>query len=382
MDNDLKASTKTRFAYLDNVRSFVIILVIAMHSAVTYSGMGGWYYIERSTDTLSMPEYVLFGFFQSFAQAWFMGILFFISAFLATKSLARRGVPGFIKERLFRLGLPLLIYVFIIDPFIMFFLLNNYPHNTLVENYKRYIIDFWWLSATGPLWFVQVLLILCIIYAVVKKYMVKPLKLQNISSITVLFTIVLTAIIAFLIRLCFPIGTSYLNLQFCYFASYIVLFVAGIIIGENDLWENITDKKNIKWFILTILTAMPLWAAIMVFGGATEEGLTKFNGGFHWQNFAFALWESFVAISFSIGLIAFFRKNINLDNKFTRLMRDNAFGIYCFHASILIAVSLSIKDLSIIPALKFAIVTIVTSIFCLVFSFLIRKIKPVGILYK
>jgi uncharacterized membrane protein YcfT len=104
MDNDFKVSAKTRFAYLDNVRSFVIFLVIAMHSAVTYSGMGGWYYIEGSADKLSMLEFILFGFFQSFGQAWFMGILFFISTFLATKSLARRGIPGFIKERLFGLA--------------------------------------------------------------------------------------------------------------------------------------------------------------------------------------------------------------------------------------------------------------------------------------
>jgi len=381
MNNDLSVSPKTRFAYLDNVRSFVIILVIAMHSAVTYSGLGGWYYIEGSADKLSMPEYVLFGFFQSFAQAWFMGILFFISAFLAVKSLARHGVLGFIKERLFRLGLPLLIYVFIVSPFIMFFLLNYYPENTFVENYKRYIIDFGWVSATGPLWFAQVLLILCVIYAITKKFL-KPVKLHTVNTAMIICTVILTTITAFLIRLRFSIGTSYMNLQFSYFASYIALFVAGIIIGESDLWEDITDKKNIKWFILTLLTAMPLWSAIMIFGGATEEGLSKFNGGFHWQNIAFALWESFVAIGFSIGIIAFFKKNVNLDNKFTRLMRDNAFGIYCFHAPILIAVSLFLKHLSLTPALKFAMAAILASIFCLTFSFLIRKIKPIGILYK
>jgi surface polysaccharide O-acyltransferase-like enzyme len=329
-----------------------------------------------------MLEFILFGFFQSFGQAWFMGILFFFSAVLATKSLARRGVSGFIKERIFRLGLPLLIYVFVISPFNMFILLNYYPENTFVENYIRHITDFGWLSSTGPLWFVQVLLLFCIIYAIIKKYILKPVKIQNVSSRIIISAIIATTVIAFLIRLYFPIGTSFFNLQFCYFASYIVLFISGIIIGENGLWENITDKKNNKWFILTLLTAMPLWSAIMVFGGAAQEGLTNFNGGFHWQSFAFSLWESFVAISFSIGIIAFFRKKVNIDNKFTGLMRDNAFGIYCFHSPILIAVSLAFKQLSLNHSLKFTIVTLLASIFCLVFSFLLRKIKPVGVLYK
>jgi surface polysaccharide O-acyltransferase-like enzyme len=363
------------------VRSLVIILVIAMHSAVTYSGMGGWYYKEGSPGKLSNIEMIFFGFFQSSLQAWFMGILFFISAFLATKALAKRGTLNFIKERLFRLGLPLLIYVFVINPFIMFILLRYYSYNTLVENYIRYIVDFWWLSSSGPLWFVQILLFFCIIYVIVKKCVLKQVKLQNVSSIHIVFTIVLTGLITFFVRLYFPIGTNYLNLQFCYFTSYIVLFIAGILIGENDLWENITDKKNIKWLIIAVLTALPLWSAIMVFGGA-NEGKTYYNGGFHWQNFAYALWESFIAISFSIGLIAFFKKWVNIENKFTRLMRDNAFGIYCFHPPILIAVSLLFKGLMLNPILKSILVTMLASVSCLIFSFIVRKIKPIGVLYK
>ena len=381
MDNELKIASKTRFAYLDNVRSLVIFLVIVMHSAVTYSGMGGWYYKEGPPERLSTPEMIFFGFFQSSLQAWFMGILFFISAFLATRALAKRGALEFIKERLFRLGIPLLIYIFVINPFIMFILLGYYSGNTLVENYIRYITDFWWVSSSGPLWFVQVLLVFCIMYVMVKKCVSKPLKLNNVRSKNIIFAIIVTGLTAFVVRLYFPIGTDFLNLQFCYFTSYIVLFIAGIITGESGLWENITDGKNIKWLIITLLIAFPLWSAIMVFGGA-NEGKTYYNGGFHWQSFAFALWESFIAISFSIGIIAFFKKWVNWDNKFTRLIRDNAFGIYCFHAPILVAVSLVFKGLILNPILQFTLVAIISSIFCLIFSFLVRKIKPIGILYK
>jgi surface polysaccharide O-acyltransferase-like enzyme len=159
------------------------------------------------------------------------------------------------------------------------------------------------------------------------------------------------------------------------------MFIAGVLLGENNLLENITDEKNVKWLKLTFIIGIPLWAATMVFGGALE-GKTYYNGGFLLQSFTFALWESFTAISFSIGIIALFRKNLNIENKFTRLMRDNAFGIYCFHAPILIAVSLALKQFVLKPILKFAMVFIFVSILCLLFSFLIRKIKPVGTLFK
>jgi len=381
MDKDLDVSSKGRFAYLDNVRSLVIFLVIAMHSAVTYSGMGGWYYKEGSPDKLSTLELISFGFFQSSLQAWFMGILFFISAFLATRGLAKRGVVNFIKERLFRLGVPLLVYVFIVSPFNIFVLRRHYAQYSLLQNYVRYIKSFSWLSSTGPLWFAQVLLLFCIIYVIVKKCIFKHVEISNVSSKNILLAVVLTALTAFFIRVYMPIGSNFMNLQFPYFPSYIVLFIAGIIVGESNLWENITDKKNIKWLIITILLSLPIWSAIMVFGGAVE-GKEYYNGGFHWQNFAFAFWESFIAICFSIGIIAFFKKYVNWDNEITRIIRNNAFGIYCFHSPILIAVSLSIKGLLLNPVFKFLLAAILASIFCFIFSFLMRKIKPLGILYK
>ena len=385
MDSISEKSLKARFVYLDNIRSLVIILVIVVHTAVTYSGIGGWYYREISPENLSALEMTFFGFLISFIQAWSMGLLFFISAFLATKSLNKRGTFFFIKERLFRLGLPLLIFLFIIYPFLWFFLLGNNPENTFSENYIRYIIDFLWIDidgyASGPLWFVKTLLFFCVIYAIVKKCISKPKKIDSINVIMIILTIVFIGIIAFFVRLIFPIGTSYFNLQLCFFTSYIVLFIAGIIIGENNLLEKLTDKKNIKWLTLTFIIGIPLWAFIMIFGGGIE-GKTYYNGGLNWQSFLYALWESFTAVGFSIGIISLFKEKVNIDNKFTQIMRDNAFGIYVFHSPILIAISLVFRYLYLSPILKFAIIAIITFFVCLLFSFFIRKIKPIGLLFK
>jgi len=237
------------------------------------------------------------------------------------------------------------------------------------------------LGSTGPLWFVQTLLIFCIVYAVMKTLKVKPIQINNINTAKIVFVVILITIIAFFVRIILPIGTSYLNLQFPYFPSYIVMFIMGLLIGENNLLENITDSKNTKWLKWTFIIGVPIWVATVVFGGALE-GKTYFNGGFHWQNFAFALWESFTAISFSIGIIAYFKKKANVENKFSILLRENAFGIYCFHAPILIFTSLVLRSLQLNPVLKFILVLALAAFLCLIFSFLIRKIKPIGILFK
>ena len=85
------ADKPQRFFYLDNLRSFVIFLVVLMHANVTYSGFGGWYYKETNSDSLDLVSKILFGLYGSFTQAWFMGILFFTAAFFAARSIAKRG---------------------------------------------------------------------------------------------------------------------------------------------------------------------------------------------------------------------------------------------------------------------------------------------------
>ena len=376
-----KETPGNRIAYLDNVRSLVIILVITIHSGVTYSGFGDWYYVEGSPEKLSIFGMVFFGLIQSFLQAWTMGALFFISAYFATKALAKRAPLNFVKERLFRLGLPLVLYVFVISPVILFVILRFYSENSFWGNYLMFIRDFWWISATGPLWFVQVLLVFCIIYVILKNCFPKGIIMAKITTKNIIFTILIITVIAFLLRLIFPVGSSFYNLQFSYFASYIVMFIAGILIGENNLLDNITNEKNIKWLKISLFIGIPLWFFVMLLGGALE-GERFFDGGFYWQSFVFALWESLTAIGFTIGLLALFRKKANLKNKFTGLVGDNAFGIYFFHAPILIIISLLLKNWNIFPELKFILVTLIVSIVCLVFSYTIRKIKPIGIVFK
>ena len=92
--------------------------------------------------------------------------------------------------------------------------------------------------------------------------------------------------------------------------------------------------------------------------------------------------EALTAIGFSIGIIALFKKKVNIDNKITGLLRDNSFGIYFFHAPIMVTISLILKNWMINPLLKFLIVLILTFLATLVFSHWLRKIKPMRILFK
>lgn len=108
--------------------------------------------------------------------------------------------------------------------------------------------------------------------------------------------------------------------------------------------------------------------------GALRGDLEVFFGGVSWQSAVYALWESFVSISMSIGLIALFKEKYNKQNKLISTMTDNAFSVYVFHAPIIIALSLLFAPVNIIPFVKFVILTIISIPLCFLFTNFIRKI--------
>ena len=70
---------KNRLLFVDNLRILLITLVIMLHLAITYGGEGGWFYKERPADTLTT---VVLTIHNATAQSFFMGLLFFLSAYL------------------------------------------------------------------------------------------------------------------------------------------------------------------------------------------------------------------------------------------------------------------------------------------------------------
>jgi glucans biosynthesis protein C len=82
------------------------------------------------------------------------------------------------------------------------------------------------------------------------------------------------------------------------------------------------------WFKAALIGGTLFWLAIMAKGGMASGDFTRFSGGFHWQSAAYALWESFFAVSACLGLIAIFREHFAGQGKLARLLSDNSFSVY------------------------------------------------------
>ena len=146
-----------RLFFVDHLRAALMILVVLHHVALVYgASVQGYYYMEPPfTDPQAFLDLLVFVLFN---QAWFMGAFFFLAGYFTPKSFDRKGAGAFLKDRVVRLGIPLVLFTFVLSPisnlglYLMPASLTGITSPPTWETYPR-------LIGLGPLWFVALLLI-------------------------------------------------------------------------------------------------------------------------------------------------------------------------------------------------------------------------------
>lgn len=350
-----------RMLSVDNLRLGVIVLVVAMHAAVTYSGLDSWYYKEgHPLDPASLMAFALF---QCFLQAFFMGTLFLVAGYFAAASLKAKGTAAFVKGRLVRLGLPTLFYMLAIQPFTVYFLMDfdhtRYPV-PFADFYAGYLLKGYVLSGTGPMWFALALLLFCLVYALAAMAIgrTRPPAPGPFPALMPVRLGLGASLLAFALRLEWPIGTNVLNMQLCYFAQYIILFGFGIAAHGRGWLEGI-DPGLARRCLLAALLGIPIPALLAQWSGGFASLDPALLGGWNGLSLAFATWESFTGVCMSIGLVGFLRTAWNTQGPFTKSLSDSAFAVYVFHPPILVGLSLLLRPVALPPLAKFLLLTAV-----------------------
>lgn len=377
----------SRLHYIDNLRWVMIMLVLSMHAAVTYSHMGSWYFMENTT--VSLPEKIVFGTYQAWLQSFFMGFLFFIAGYFVPKAYDTKGAGRFIKDRAYRLGLPLLFFVFAVQPVSIYCIHlfdKQVPWNSFGELYGRYIQKGWWMGGTGPLWFCEALLIFCTVYALFRIIRGRIGVSKTFSSVgagksalpgkaVIWGFIALIAGLSFLVRLPWPNGTDFYNLQLCNFAQYVCFFSVGILAYRRDWLRKLPVSMGRYWGQAALFGGMILWIARIACSVNLRGSSDLFMGGLHWESLLECCREQLVGVGLSICLLVWFRERFNRQGKWARFFSVNAFAVYVFHTPILITLSKIMIGFHAPLLLKFLLLTLlsigVTYVLC---AGLVRKI--------
>ena len=149
-----------RIVAFDRARTFITLLVVIHHSAVNFTHFGNG----------DRMRWLGFDLIVLFNDSFFMAFMFLISGLFVHDSLTRNGAGGFLRRRAWRLGIPLLVSVFVLIPIAYYasFLRYHLP-GTTDFNYFHY-----WgrMITTGPWpsgqsWFLWVLLVFDVIAAAI-----------------------------------------------------------------------------------------------------------------------------------------------------------------------------------------------------------------------
>jgi hypothetical protein len=393
---DMKTETKKpRLIFLDNIKVLFTILVIFQHARVTYNGAGWWYYIESNPDDLySVIFFTTLTSIGGLVQASLLGLFFLMGGYFTPKSYDRKGASSFWKERLRRLGIPLLVYVLIINPIMLYGLatvgVEPWSSNpTMQGSFLEYYLSNFesleslilFLTNYGPMWFLFVLLILTAVYTLwrlitkpdaVQQYIPKEFPIPRYFYL-LLFAIGL-GIVTYLVRILFSIDNRPFGIPFAFMIQYLMMFSVGVIAVRYGWFEKMT-KDHVKAWSITMAAAFVLFYLYAILFVGMDADFSVFMGGSSAAALAWVLAESVICVGMIFVLIPLFYLKFNKQGTLLKNLSTSAFHMYLIHPPILVLVALAFASMPLIPVIKLAIVFPLTVILCYLAShYVLQKI--------
>jgi surface polysaccharide O-acyltransferase-like enzyme len=380
------AAKSSRLFFMDYLRAFLIILVIMLHLAFTYgSSINLWYYHDTTNAlTVGLVTGLLV-----IGQAFSMGLFFLISAYFTKGAYDRKGTGPFLRDRLLRLGLPLLIYDILINPFVVY-IAAGFP-GPYWQFYTSYLLSLRGIGQ-GPVWFIEALLFFVMFYTLWRvcspwwshalPRMTTPTRSINSArrypyptTGTMFLYIVGLALITFVIRIWLPMGWWFqpLNFMFAEFPQYIGMFILGLIAYRLGWLTRIPDTVGKRWFWVGLIDLL-FFVLLFVLNGVWGGSIDYFLGGLHWQAFVYAFWEAIMCVAMCTGLLVFFRKHLNRPGRVWNFLSANAYAAYILHPVILVGLAYSLHTIALYPLLKLGIAVIIAVPLCFLISSVIRRI--------
>jgi peptidoglycan/LPS O-acetylase OafA/YrhL len=316
------------------------------------------------------------GAFFTVNRSFFMSLFFMISGYFLPQSFDRRK-SGFLKDRFSRLGIPLIVFAFLIIPVMMYaYHLNFRPYGPIsfLSYYGRYYFGHGprpadWIGPSWPdvnfghLWFVEHLLVFAVCYWLWRLIphsgrSAGRLRSRPPGSIAIITFAVVLAIITFVVRLWYPIDRwiaflGFIQVAFADVPRDLAFFVIGIVAYRRNWFSSMPASTGMKWLLVGFASAAICY-------GLYFTGHGYFNGGgLTLGAFVFDLWEVFLCCGMCFGLTVLFRERLNRQGRFAKDLAASTYAVYLLHVPVLVAVQYAVGHEAWGPLVKFLLVTLI-----------------------
>jgi glucans biosynthesis protein C len=357
-----------RRPYLDNLKVALIAAIIVIHAVLGYAGfVEVWTYSEVREVTLApTTEIVLFVVAAPFAL-FLIALLFLVAGLLTPASRARKGTARFTRDRLLRLGIPFAVYVLLIQPLVKYAGAHwiGLPQGGLRQEWfgPQHRLD------TGPLWFVGVLLVFSLGYALWTALVPRPVgahlarsaeqrEARPITARTLTVVAVVVAPTSFAIRLLYPYGSESgaSDLNFWEWPACLAVFVLGILAADQGWLKQVPADLARRCGIVTGVGVAAM-VGLLVASGLGER-IEDLLGGWNRYAAAFAVLDAVLTIFGSVWLLAVVQRRLDRRYRFGTELARSAYGAFILQTVFLIGIAVSLRGLGVPAEIKALLVAV------------------------
>jgi glucans biosynthesis protein C len=278
--------------------------------------------------------------FSLFVGAWIMPIFFVVSGISVSYALKKRNIASYSKERMIRLGIPLVFGIFVLTPPQIFIerISNNQFSGSFLEFFPHYFdglyLDF---GGTGNfaffglhLWYLLVLLV----FSCLTIPLFKVVPRGNKCGTMLLFLLPFILFVAGIIK---TQGLGGWDLTF-----YLIIFIYGYYFFSSENFRN-TVKATVKiHFILAIITSV---IYILWFMKAFPQPGSV-------QEILFYAVRTINCWSLLLCIFFLAEKYLSSSNSFLKYASEASMPFYVLHQPVIIGIGYFIHDLSWSVSLK------------------------------
>ena len=324
--------------WMDNLRWVTVLLVLFYHVIYFYNnkgvfgGIGGFGPYPEYPQYQDVVMYILY--------PWFMALLFLLAGVSARYALEKHSAGEWFKARTRKLLVPGTIGLFVFHWMVGYF-------NTLVAEREgmfegipavaKYIIMA--VSGTGPLWFVQVLWLLCLVLLLVRALDKKDRFWAWCGKANIVWIVLLGVLYWLgaqtLIKNPRPESADgLLNLYKPLF--YVIPFLLGYFVFSHD---EVQEKVRRAW--------IPLLASAVVAGGILIG--TTFGQDNTSPQYLSSPLNNLYSWLMCLGLMGWFQAKFDATGKFADYMTRSSFGLYIVHYLVIASLGYMMKTYTTLP---------------------------------
>lgn len=372
---------RTRIYFLDNLRTFLILLVVLLHAGIVYEPI-----LENIWIVSDPQKNSSIGLIRMYLDLFVMFTLFFISGYFIPESLKNKTDFAFFASKFKRIILPWIVAVFTMIPAYKFIFL--YSRGLPQEDWYTYFHMFQRAGAgmssfaDNPvqnwLWFLPVLFLFQVLYLGLSKTRLLSL---NISVKTaVILTIFLGVVYSMVISGLDLRGwyhSALLHFQKERLLIYFMAFLLGSLCNKQKVFES--KNKNKKLYIwanvaLTLSLSLFTVVALNLFFNMIDPSRNYFFVSETMDRIAYYTSAMLSILSILYVLIYVFRFSLNKCNALMKELNRNSYAVYIIHLPIIGISALLLLNLSIPVILKFFLVTTLTFVVSNALVYAYRKL--------